>query len=223
MVQHAQGDPRLLRDVDGVEGLAGLEQAQEVERAVQRALLAAGADHGHRVPVDARRADDVPFVAHARQRGPAQRGDQGRAGRRAHHDRAVSGHRVPARHLRRQQTAQPAPQLRRDHAVGGRAALHDDRADGVRVRAPRGLRQRHVAQPEVVAGLGARAVRGREGGERGEEDEQSTGAGHLAGVMRGSSCAVDRHHTFGSPTCQTPRTAGSGSFTPRLTAAVAGA
>ena len=90
MVHQPKLKRRPLGDVEPVNRLAGLHQAQEMKRTIQRADFAVGGNHRHRLFRDASRADDEAFVAGGAQiGGPIQIADQRRIPRRADNDRAV--------------------------------------------------------------------------------------------------------------------------------------
>ena len=79
VVQHAQLHLRALGDVERVDRLAGLHQPQQVERAVERADLAARGDHDRRLTGDARRSNDEPFASERGQLAvPLERADRRR-------------------------------------------------------------------------------------------------------------------------------------------------
>ena len=62
MVQEPPSDPRTLSDLQGGDRLASLDEAQEVEHAVQRADLTLRRDHGRGVFPYPRGADQVTLV-----------------------------------------------------------------------------------------------------------------------------------------------------------------
>ena len=157
MVQQAPGKPRPLRDVESRNLLAGLDETEKVEGPVERARLAARRNHRRGMGADARGTDPVPFVAEPRQLlVPAERGHQRRARGRARDDRAVHADVRHGRHRAAEQPVQPALQLGLHGAGGRRGFLRHDRRHQPPVRAPlRDVFHRHVAEPQVVAGLGA--------------------------------------------------------------------
>src|SRR5262245_6105850 len=61
MVEHAPLQPRPLTDVQFINRLKRLHQAQEVESAVERADLAVGGDHGHGMRAEFQRTDTESF------------------------------------------------------------------------------------------------------------------------------------------------------------------
>src|SRR5262249_29118662 len=61
MVEHAPLQPGPLTDVQFVNRLKRLQQAQEVESAVERAYIAVGRDHGHGMRAELQRTDTESF------------------------------------------------------------------------------------------------------------------------------------------------------------------
>ena len=155
VVEYPHAGLRCLADVERVQRLRGLDQAQQVEGAVQRAELGVGRDHGRRTAVDAHAAQQVALLAQRRQVQPQCR-QLRRSRRRAHHDRACAPgagrrHRRPA-----QQAVQATLQFVADRAAGRGAGIDDQFG---RMGAIGGLAagvERNVAQPERVAVLGHR-------------------------------------------------------------------
>ena len=172
VVEQTQRDARPLDEIERGNRLPGLQEPEEVEGAVQRAGLARRGNHNHPAPLGERRPDDEPLVARALEAvGPAEpRDEAGRAGG-AHQDRAVLLD--PARHAngRAEHPLEAAAQLVADDAAGRRIEREGDRRRRAAVRrAQRGVADRDVAKPEVVAGLRARGG-GRRGGSRQREQE----------------------------------------------------
>src|ERR1700750_251533 len=84
MIKHAQTQTRPLAHVEPVYRLKRLQQAQEVERSVERARLAVRSDDDEDASAESDRANDEPFGAECREL-PIQleRRDERRATRRA--------------------------------------------------------------------------------------------------------------------------------------------
>ena len=122
-------------------GCAGLDQAQEVERAIERARLAVRRDDGRRKPADLRRANDVALIA-----GRASASVQPSAATSGDADGvptitapAASGHRLAAR--RAEQSRQSRDQLRGNHVARRRLEAARRWADRARDRRRGGSRR----------------------------------------------------------------------------------
>ncbi len=127
VIQDAALDVRPFAHVEGLDRVLRLQEAQEMERAVEGADLAARGHHGRGVRADASRSNDVAFVAeHGEVLFPSEARHERRARRRSNHDSAVL-HTLRERHERPQHPAQATLQLGLDESGGSRAARYDDR------------------------------------------------------------------------------------------------
>jgi hypothetical protein len=174
VVQEPPLEARALGDVEPRRRLAGLEQPQEMKRAVQRARLSRRRDHGGRVAADRRRANDVALLTEARERaGPAERSDRRRCRGSAHDDRAVRLGTIDPRHLDAQHPVQSPPELGGDRVAGRRpGGRYDFSGQPPLRRQMNRIAGRRIAEPEVVPGLGAKT-----GAERQDEGYECGTAG----------------------------------------------
>src|SRR5512132_1790875 len=77
MVEQAPFQPRASDDIDRRQRLAGLNQAEDPEGAVERAAFAERRDYGRRLSVQAGRTDHITLVSRACERvTPLESGDQ---------------------------------------------------------------------------------------------------------------------------------------------------
>ena len=113
-------------EIEPRDRLLRLQQAQEMERAVEGPDLAVRRDHGHGVAAQAGRADHVALVAEGGEvLVPAESGDERRARRRADDDRSLL-HALGQRDGRAPHRAQPALQLGADDRARRRSLLDHD-------------------------------------------------------------------------------------------------
>ena len=171
-------DARALDDRQRVDRLVRLQQAQEVERAVEHADVRVGGDDDRPAAVRAHRADQIAFGA---RRGCSRLADP--APRSASRSLACRRRRRrPARMLAAsgsspEQAAQPASELVASRARRRRVTGDEQRGDRAWYCARSSARRRHgvIAQPQLVAVLAARS-----GGNREQCDNEQADAGALA-------------------------------------------
>ena len=155
MIQQPAIDKRPFDQIELLERLSCLNQTQEVEGTAKRADLAGRGDDRDRPAIDRGRSDHVAVAAGAVEIGvPAKAGNSGHALGRPDHDRTVG---LDGRHDREvdsKEALDAAPQLV-TREPGGRGCFRgQERGHRAPVGQPR-ITKGDVAEPEVVAGLGA--------------------------------------------------------------------
>ncbi len=154
MIEHAQLQARRFAHVQLRHGLPGLQQAQEMEGAVQHAdVVVAGDDRG-RVPVHHHAADHIALVSQ-RPGVQMQACNQWRAGRRARDDRAIIGHRFRQRWRMAEQAVEATQQLLSRYLLRRRACTRHQLRGLLAIGIGLCGSEWVVAQPQVVAVLGA--------------------------------------------------------------------
>src|SRR5262245_54391591 len=155
MVEHPTLQPRHLADVQFVNRLKRLHQAQEVESAVERADLAVGRDHGHGMRAELLRTDTESFNPKLGQLAlPFEAGYQRRTLRRSHDYRAVAFNFLCGRNRTAEQARTTINEFAANGVEGRRVACHYDGSDARPVDFDRFLLKWIVAQPEAIAILG---------------------------------------------------------------------
>jgi hypothetical protein len=158
VVQHRSASLRRRGDVEAAQWHAGLDQAQQMEAAMEQADIAVRGDQRHRRAAEHQLANQIAFVAELRER-QVQRRDRGRLGGGRDQQRAGGGG------IGMGERAAGHP---RERAIefGGRGGEgrrpsrnHQAVQHGANLRLPR-RRERMVAQPQLIAVLGERCRTG---------------------------------------------------------------
>ena len=129
-----------------------------MEGAVQRPPVAQGRDHRHSASTHGGGPDEETLVTHPRERwSPSKTGNQRGIRRRPDQQGAVRRDALHHGRAGAEESEQPSCEFGGNDPQGRRVLLDDDRRHRTTVAgAERRILDRHVAEPQIVAGLGAR-------------------------------------------------------------------